>query len=170
MRVKTRGRYLTTIESCDTTPIRLHFVYRSSFCRCSSSERVTTKATISWLDLLNRHPRGRAAAKLGYGGSACSRADTHYPPRAGLSSTARCTSTRATRRPWKRPAPDTMTDYATDCLSHERRDSVIYLIADVIAEFRPISADKFALNVSWNVTYFGNSVFYPWKLLLPFIR
>lgn len=91
--------------------------------------KAVDQTTLPLLDLFNRHRGGLATMKLGYGGAgpACSRADTHYPPRASLSSAA-CTPTHATRRPWKCPASDTMTDYAADCLSHERRDTVIYLI------------------------------------------
>lgn len=68
-----------------------------------------------------------AMPELGYGGAgaACPRADTHYPPRTGLSSSAH---PRAYVAAWKCSASDTMTDYAADCLSHEPRDSVIYLI------------------------------------------
>lgn len=83
----------------------------------------TNRITLPRPDLLNGQS---GASKLGYGGAILA-ADTHYPRRAGLSSAA-CTSTRAARPEWKCSASDTMTDYAADCLSHERHDSVICLI------------------------------------------
>lgn len=93
----------------------------------------TNRITLPRPDLLN------GQSKLGYGGAILA-ADTHYPRRAGLSSAA-CTSTRAARPEWKCSASDTMTDYAADCLSHERHDSVICLIVAIlltVSEFRTI--------------------------------
>lgn len=96
----------------------------------------TNRITLPRPDLLNGQS---GASKLGYGGAILA-ADTHYPRRAGLSSAA-CTSTRAARPEWKCSASDTMTDYAADCLSHERHDSVICLIVAIlltVSEFRTI--------------------------------
>lgn len=88
------------------------------------------------LDLIYLTRIQSRASKLGYGGAIprVLAADTHYPRRAGLSSAA-C----AARQTWKSSAPDTMTDYAADCLSHERHDSVICLIVAIfliLSEFR----------------------------------
>lgn len=99
----------------------------------------TNRITLPRPDLLNGQS---GASKLGYGGAIprVLAADTHYPRRAGLSSAA-CTSTRAARPAWNCSASDTMTDYAADCLSHERHDSVICVIVAIlltVSEFRTI--------------------------------
>lgn len=98
------------------------------------------------LDLIYLTRTQSRASKLGYDGAIprVLAADTHYPRRAGLSSAAR-TSACAARQAWKSSAPDTMTDYAADCLSHERHDSVICLIVAIsliLSEFRTVETKQ----------------------------